>query len=334
MKLEVRPYALAFPKPLQTASGPVPERVGHHLRLGAAIGEVVTWPGFGSDDPSRVTKELDHLATVDVPTLDSVAEIDAWLADTVQTPEVRAGVELLLLDRLALRQERTLASLLTPEPTDMVRLHQLVNDAADTPLHAHAIKMKVGSDIDAGWLRVSGVRERVGPETPIRLDANGSWTVPEAEEALGRFAEARVEFVEQPIAAGDVAAFAALRAASPVPLAADESIRSAESLEELLDADAIDVAVLKPAFAGGVLATQRLAERAMTNGVKVVITHALGSIVERSGALHLAAALKLRSACGLSHPFASERGCGYTVAGGIAHVPEAHGLGIDRSRLQ
>lgn len=333
MKPVLKPFTLTLPVPLKTARGEIKARSGTHLYLDNAVGEIVTWPGFGSDNPSLVDAESERVRDLDVPDLDSLAAIDDWVQDTSQVPEIRAALELALLDRLAMQRDVTVAALLDTRPVDMVRLHRLVNDENDAPLHAHALKMKVGGNLENDCRRVQAVRNRIGPETPIRLDANGSWSVPTAIDALARFTEANVEFIEQPTPPGDDDALAQVRSESSIPVAADESIRNAECLSNLLERQAIDVAVLKPAFVGGLITTKRLAEQAEEQGVRVVITHALGSIVERSGALHVAAALNLKTACGLSHPFTSEVGTGYTVAGGIAHLPEASGLGIDRSRL-
>ncbi|MEO0812038.1 MAG: enolase C-terminal domain-like protein, partial [Myxococcota bacterium] len=260
------PYRLRFNRPLVTGRGTVSERYGQLLIAESddgsrGSGDVCPWPGFGSDDPDAVHRNFE--AIVDGPNaLDGVefqtpADVDSWLRASSWAPEIRAAYELALLDLLGQRADRPIARLLSPDPDRSVPVHQLVNDALDTPLMAHAVKLKVGQNLARDLERTRAVRDRLGPDTPIRLDANGSWTVPDAIEALESFAPIGIEFVEQPVAS--LEGLAEVRAHSPIAIAADESVRDAASLDAIIDAKAADLVVLKPAFLGGIIASQRLA---------------------------------------------------------------------------
>lgn len=330
MNIELVPYTLRFPHALHTGRGSVSTRTGTQLRAGRALGEVVTWPGFASDNPECVQHELERVSTYDLPNLNGLDAIDAWLDAATTVPEVRSGLELLLLDQLALKKEVAIAALLAKKPASKVPVHFLVNMPENVPACAETIKVKVGPDIDMEVNRISALRRAVGTKPRIRLDANGTWSFANAGAALRRFAKWDIEFVEQPLAPGDLRALAQLRNETTIPIAADESIKNDRALDELLDAGAIDVAILKPAFLGGLLLTQRLAQRAKKAGVSVVITHALGSIVERSGAMQLAAALRVHQACGLGHPYPDENHSGFRIHLGMAHLPTSFGLGIDK----
>ncbi|MEM6731457.1 MAG: o-succinylbenzoate synthase, partial [Myxococcota bacterium] len=320
---------LTFPRPLVTAHGEVAHRevwilVAEDNEGRQGCGELCPWPGFGSNDPMAAAAELERLLLPsEMP--DSVAAIDTMVRNSGLGPELRAAIELATLDLLGAQTGVPVARLLADEPRDSVPIHHLVNDAADTPLLAHAVKMKVGAHLEDDLERVRAVRARLGADVPIRLDANGAWSVDEARTAIDRFAPLDIEFIEQPVAGG-AAALAPLRGS--IPIAADESIVDDASLEALLEARAVDVVVLKPAFLGGLLATQRLASRAKAAGIDVVITHALGSAVERTGALHLAAALPTTRACGLAHPFREDLAELYTIASGLAHLGDEPGLGL------
>lgn len=339
VRITQRPYRLDFARPLLTGHGVVSQREGRLLLLedetgASGVGDVCPWPGFGTNDSSRVFHELDRLLAARPP-LEGVefrlpADVDGWIAKTGWTAEVRAAFELALLDLLGKRAQRSIARLLDPEPLAAVPVHQLANDAADTPLLAHAVKLKVGLDLEADAARIEGVRARVGPETPIRLDANGAWTVTQAKAALDRFAPLGIELVEQPAQA--VEELAAIRRGSPIPIAADESVRDAQGLEELLQAEAVDWVVLKPALLGGLHATQRLHDAARRRGVRVLLTHAMGSAVERAGALQLAAALHINSACGLGHPYRRDVGRPHRLVSGLAYLGDAsgHGVAVDQ----
>lgn len=337
VNLEQRPYRLHFRVPLHTARGPLASREGHILtleddsgRLG--YGEICPWTGFGSHDAVAIVAALDSLRQRPGSLLDiqfkGPEQIQRWLAGTDWPIELCSAIETALLDLIAQRAQCSLARLLDSEPADSVPVHTLVSHADEAPLHAHAIKVKVGQDLESDVQRVQLIRDRIGPRVPLRLDANGAWSFAEASDALFRFADIGIEFVEQPIPPGPVDELARLRELSPIPVAADESICDPHALESLVDANAIDVAVLKPAFLGGPFACYVLAKRAQRRGLRTIVTHALGSIIERSAALHVAAALRCESPCGLGHPFREDLGPGFAVVGGRAYLPKVSGLGI------
>ncbi len=147
-------------------------------------------------------------------------------------------------------------------------------------------------------LRLEAVRDALGPDGLIRIDANGAWEVSEAVEAIRQLERAAggLEYVEQPCAT--VEELAAVRRAVDVPIAADESIRRAEDPYLVRDLQAADIAVLKVQPLGGVRACLRIAEDI---GLPVVVSSALESSVGLAAGLALAAALpELPHACGLA----------------------------------
>jgi o-succinylbenzoate synthase len=154
------------------------------------------------------------------------------------------------------------------------------------------VKIKVGAlALELDEVRVAAVRDAVGGEATIRLDANGGWKEREAEEAIARLAPYRIELLEQPVEARDLGGLARLSAMSPIPIAADEALAGGYAVDEIFTRDAASVLVLKPAALGGLRASQRIAARAREAGWGVVVTSALDSAVGLAAALQLAAAL-------------------------------------------
>lgn len=146
--------------------------------------------------------------------------------------------------------------------------------------------------------RLESVRDALGADAAIRVDANGAWTVEEAVTAIRSLDRAAggLEYVEQPCAS--VEDLAAVRRRVDVPIAADESIRRAEDPYRVRDLDAADVAVLKVQPLGGVRACLRIAEDI---GLPVVVSSALETSVGIAAGVALAAALpELPYACGLA----------------------------------
>jgi o-succinylbenzoate synthase len=154
------------------------------------------------------------------------------------------------------------------------------------------VKLKVGAlALDLDEARVAAVRDAIGSEAKIRLDANGGWKEQDAEQAIERFAPYRIEFLEQPVDARNLGGLARLSAGSPIPIAADEALAGGYAFDEIFSRDAASVLVLKPAVLGGLRASQRIAARARRAGWGVVVTSALDSAVGLAAALQLAAAL-------------------------------------------
>ncbi len=174
--------------------------------------------------------------------------------------------------------------------------------------------------------RVAAVREQV---PVVRVDANGGWSVGEAERALRALsADGPLEYAEQPC--GTVGELVELRArGTGVPIAADESIRKADDPLRVVRAGGADIAVVKAAPLGGV---RRLLAVAQQVGVPVVVSSAIDSAVGIGTGLAAAAALPdLVHACGL--------GTGGLLAEDVAPprswVPDgAGGLGLAVGRAE
>ncbi|MDZ5622718.1 o-succinylbenzoate synthase [Nocardioides sp. HM23] len=178
------------------------------------------------------------------------------------------------------------------------------------PESAHALvvrggcrtaKVKVaepGQSLADDQARLEAVRDALGPDGRVRIDANGAWSVDDAVAAIGVLDRAAggLEYVEQPSAS--VEELAAVRRRVRVPIAADESIRRAEDPYRVRDLAAADIAVLKVQPLGGVRACLRIAEEI---GLPVVVSSALETSVGIAAGVALAAALpELPYACGLA----------------------------------
>jgi len=146
--------------------------------------------------------------------------------------------------------------------------------------------------------RLEAVRDAIGPDGAVRIDANAAWDVDTAVRLLPALDRAAggLEYVEQPC--GDLDELAAVRRTVGVRVAADESIRTAADPLRVSLAGAADVAVLKVQPLGGVRACLQLAEQC---GLPVVVSSALETSVGIRAGVALAAALpELPFACGLA----------------------------------
>jgi o-succinylbenzoate synthase len=145
--------------------------------------------------------------------------------------------------------------------------------------------------------RVEAVRDALGPDGAIRVDANGVWDIDTAVAHIRQLDKAAggLEYVEQPCRT--IEELAAVRRQVDVRIAADESIRRAEDPMRVAVAGAADVAVIKCTPLGGVRRSLRVAEAA---GLPCVVSSALETSIGLAAQLALAGALpELDFACGL-----------------------------------
>ena len=127
--------------------------------------------------------------------------------------------------------------------------------------------------------RVAAVRDVLGPTGRIRVDANGLWSLDDAEVALRALGRYDLEYAEQPVASVEDLARLRRRIAPLVPIAADESIRKASDPHAVLDAEAADVLILKFQPLGGLGSLTRILDDAIEADIDCVTSSALETSV-------------------------------------------------------
>ena len=94
------------------------------------------------------------------------------------------------------------------------------------------LKLKAPADVDAALTMVAQVREWVGKNVALRLDVNAAWNEESARRFLAQAQAAQLEYLEQPLAADELAATGRLQTLAPIPIALDESIRNASDVAQ------------------------------------------------------------------------------------------------------
>lgn len=182
----------------------------------------------------------------------------------------------------------------TVPAVDAQRAHAIVSASGCT-----TAKVKVAEPGQAegdDLARVEAVRDALGSSGRVRIDANGAWDVDTATRMVRALNRYDLEYVEQPCA--DLEQMAALRRRIDVPLAADESLRTAADPLAVAGLEAADLIVLKVQPLGGVWPALRVAE---LTGLPAVVSSALETSVGMAAGVALAAALpELPYACGLA----------------------------------
>ena len=300
-------------------------------------------PGdLGEDVSERLVTSLQGLHLGDPVTLEGVLrKIDSW---PFVGRVVRSAVNSALVDLLARNGRHSIAASLSPAPAADVAVNGLIGmrspgDAASDALElARAgfgcLKLKGGKE-PPGELeeRVAAVRAAVGPDIAIRVDFNGALDSATAAEVLRGLADYDLDYAEQPIPpSAGAGALARLRRDSGVRIAADESVRDQRSARALLEADAVDALVLKPARVGGLRHAGSIVELAAAANVPVTVSTLFETGIGIVGGLHLAAAVPGHQAHGLATAELLETDLlrrARPVSGGRMRVPDGPGLGIE-----
>ncbi|MCZ4149844.1 mandelate racemase/muconate lactonizing protein, partial [Escherichia coli] len=130
------------------------------------------------------------------------------------------------------------------------------------------IKIKVGLPDNAEDLRrVAAVREHIGPDVPLMVDANQQWDRATALRMGRRLEEFNLVWIEEPLDAYDAEGHAALAAALDTPIATGEMLASVSEHERLISARACDIIQPDAPRVGGITQFQRLATLADQAGL-------------------------------------------------------------------
>ncbi|MBK5111404.1 MAG: hypothetical protein JJE10_08630 [Thermoleophilia bacterium] len=361
-EVEVIPYALPFRKPYVTAMGRLDRRVIVLLRITSAdgltgLGEAVPLSLRGGTPLESVVGELrawsEAAPGLEVPSVipeeeagteKTTARIAFDLPHTDLSAPARCAVETALFDLVARQAGVPLHELLSPGRTPLPVpcnatlttdspggvLMQAEEWAADG---FSVFKLKLGSNDDLG--QVEAVRSGLGRKAVIRLDANGSWGLDQAEDRLARLEPLGIELAEQPVA--DLESMAELRKRSPIPLVADESVSSRSEAEQAGRLGACDAITVKLSKTGSL-------DASLGGYLPTYFSSALDGPVGIAAAAHAAQTLDRQGDwAGVAHGLATSRlfsttiaAVGCTFDGPNLCLPGGSGLGvaIDEDSLQ
>jgi L-alanine-DL-glutamate epimerase-like enolase superfamily enzyme len=205
------------------------------------------------------------------------------LAKTFANPFAKAGIEMALFDLFGKAHQAPLHDLLG----GAVRDEQIPLRFPIMPVGPEAsadcarrmvaegfqtIKLKVGHDpLEYDLERLRQVREAIGSDVRLTVDANGGWTVNEAIQAAPRLRELGVLFIEQPVHRLDLEGLAEVRRRVDLPIMADESIFTIQDAIRCVEKRAADIISIYPGKHGGFLPMLTIASIAEAAGVHCAI---------------------------------------------------------------
>jgi L-alanine-DL-glutamate epimerase-like enolase superfamily enzyme len=323
-RLEVVPYALAFKEPYVSAGGRLDRRELVLVRLHrdgfVGLGETTALSLRGGDVLATIVDELRRIG----PLLDgdeqSLGGFSAQTRAAVAIAQLDLAAKLRgepvwrMLGATAARPVECNATLTAGAPDDVAR-----QAVAWAELGFQTFKLKVGMDGDVE--QVSAARRVLPADARLRVDANGAWNVEEATTRLA--AMGTLELAEQPVATAQE--LRALRTRTAVPLAADESVTTADDARRL--AATCRYATVKLAKVGGPHAAAAIARE-----LPVYLSSALDGPVGIAAAAHVAQAIPdpgVAHGLATSLLFSDTVGRGPELDGPMLRLPDEPGLGVE-----
>lgn len=194
------------------------------------------------------------------------------------------------------------------------------------------LKVKCGRapDLDAAAIRM--IREAVGPDVQIRVDANQGWLPAQASAVLKLLESSGLQLCEQPVAAWDVAGLRSVRAESLIPIMADESLFSPADALRLVREEACDLFNIKLMKSGGILNAMKIAHVAEAANIRCMVGCMNEGRIGLTAGAHLVASQRNIIYADLDafifHSVDPVIG-GMTCSRGKITMPEMPGLGLE-----
>jgi muconate cycloisomerase len=315
------------------------------------IGEVSCTPRWSGEDQVSAAHFIN---TYFAPALigEDPTDIDAatrkFASTVAMNPFTKSGVEMALWDLRGKAEGQPVYKLLGGAVREFVPTKWSVSGvepakAADIARWAvqqgfAKMKVKVGIDPDGDVARVRAVREAIGPQIKLGVDANGGWgTADVAIATAKRLREhASIYFVEQPVPAGETDAMMRVREALDVPVIADESVYTLQDAKLLARDRACDVFSIYVGKAGGIGPARAIAAFAQTVGLACTVGSNLELGVGSAAMTHLAIATRGVDAetypCDIIGPLFYEDDVvrdPLPITPGAARVNDKPGLGVE-----
>jgi L-alanine-DL-glutamate epimerase-like enolase superfamily enzyme len=198
---------------------------------------------------------------------------------------------------------------------------------------ATILKIKLGKKPDDDVERMQKIREAVGPEMTLRIDANQGWDFDASLKCLHGMKDLNIEFCEQPMRTWYDDSLPELRKKSPIKIMADESCYNHHDARKLINSESCDYINIKFSKSGGINEGLKIHKVASDAGIPCMIGSMLESRIALTANLHFTYAcnnIKFfdLDTCLLGHLIDPVRG-GVTFKGYFLDLPVTPGIGAD-----
>jgi L-alanine-DL-glutamate epimerase-like enolase superfamily enzyme len=305
--------------------------------------------GVGSASPSSVTKET--LQSIEA----FLSKVPKKIAGTDENDPVKlhqrldaveegytaakAAVDIALYDILSKREKKPLYKYLGGSKkkilTDMTIGIESKDVAVSRAIKHYkegfrALKIKVGLDLNDDIRRVAAIREAVGPRVELRVDANQGYSVDQAVKFAESMKGLDVAVIEQPVKADDIEGLREVKTRSPVPIMADECVKSSLDARNVIRKGAADMINIKLMKSAGLLDAVMIYRLAECTGIGTMVGCMSEIQVSIAAGLHFALSSENVKYADLdSHlSLLDDPSSGLKLEDGYLIAPKRPGLGV------
>lgn len=313
--------------------------------FGSAYGEAVGLPTVTGTTAGGLLSAIESQLTPAIlgHSCADIAGLHRKMASALMGHEpAKAAIDMAAFDLLGRRLDVPVATLLGGVARTRTPLTFSVGVGSGPDMAASATKAiglgfavaKVKIDGSIGEAeRLDSVRAAIGPDVPIRLDANAGFvTAEEAERSMRPLMRSDIYMIEQPVRGHDISGMAYLRTRFDAALLADESTGTPVEVSRALLAGAADVVNIKTQSAGGLYPAMQAAAVADASGTPILIGSRMESGIGSAANVHLMSAVnRLPHPCDLKGPQTFVHDLlikSLSIEGGMAVLAEEPGLGV------
>lgn len=291
-------FALPMRRPIVMMGREISERHGAILSIkdnvgNHGLGEISPFPGLSRESLQQALQQLKAF----VPILSNTPGIDFESIKTLTSdlfPSVRFGVESALIHLQANKNRTSIGGLLASDPLGTINVNALVTGEQNLVQEIEdirqkkykAVKIKVGRDkIEQEIKFVRSVRQKLGPEIAVRLDANRAWNLDNALLFAHSVKDCGIEYIEEPLK--EASFLETFFDETGMPIALDESLTLVSAANPPRGTHAF---IIKPGVHGGVFDVMELIKAAACQNIEPVLSSPFLSAVGVMTALNIAAA--------------------------------------------
>ncbi|OTN86564.1 hypothetical protein A5819_003414 [Enterococcus sp. 7E2_DIV0204] len=308
-KINVAPKAVKLKEPITISLGTIEHSMSAIVEIETDEGTI----GYGEGSPGiLITGETlkgtteciqlfeRQLLGVDPLDLEKVHSIMNSVA--AQAPSAKTAIDIACYDLFGKKANLPVYKLLggfaSSVQTDMtigIDTPEIMAEKAKLAISQgfDTLKIKVGTGFVSDIARIKTIREVVGSQIKLRLDANQGWNPKEAVNTINHLAQFDIELVEQPVAYHDIEGLTFVTNHVMTPIMSDESCFNSKDALRLIKARAVDFVNIKLMKCGGIHEALKINSVCEAAGIECMI----GCMVEETNigvtaAAHLAAATK------------------------------------------
>lgn len=296
--IKYKRFQINLTQPFISANQVITQRKGFYLIVtdefdNVSYGEVITLPGFSIENLEESENDIKRLVSLlSRKTLtNNFFELKNKLSDLNLVPSVQFGIEQALLSLLFKQNHDLITNFLNVKSKTEIHVNAVIGIGKKEEVVSKAqkyidlgfktLKTKIGREkFEEDLQVVDTLRNDLGDDFNLRLDANGSWTTDEAFENINKLSSYHIQYIED--ACSNLSCLEKLSKLSPVPIAVDQTIKTFSELNFILDQDSIKFVVIKPIVLGSILKLIEFVELANKKKINVIISSGFESSIGRS----------------------------------------------------